>query len=213
MTRHLHPGRLFCGVPVVVLAMMLAAGAGCASSRSARTPLADALESLADPRSLARLPRDAAAPVVVSVRHGVDRFDLPADQSRSLAFVGGLALVEVQPAACEALAAAARGHDVVIWGAGPVVARLGSSLRGQLAWHAAAGSWRTATLPAIAVFASPADDLPARLAELGVKVGSASEGLVTLSAPPEALLDLLAFPGLTSLQSPADQQPLQEMTR
>lgn len=213
MTWHRDLWRLLVGVPTVVLALMLAVGVGCASSRAARTPLADALESLADQRSLARLPHDATVPVVVSVRHGVDPFDLPAGQSRSLAFVGGLALVEVQPAACEALAAAARGHDVVIWGAGPLVARLGSSLREQLAWHAAAGSWQTATLPAIAVFASPTDDLPARLAELDVQVGSASEGLVTLSASPEALLDLLALADLTSLQSPADQRPLQEMTR
>jgi hypothetical protein len=190
--------------------LMLTLAAGCASQR---TPLATALAPLADAPSLARLPDDATAPVVISVRHGDQPApDLPPDQVRSLAFVQGLALLEVQPGASEALAGVPAGQDVVVWGSGVAIAKLGPALRGQLARVAASGNWRTTVVPAIATFAAPADDVVAQLVARGAGVGSASGGIVTVSATADVLLDLLNRPELLSLQSPTHQRPTGEIT-
>lgn len=196
------------GVLLSVVALTL--GLGCASQR---TPLATALAPLASPPSLARLPEDATAPVVISIRHGDQPVpDLPPDQVRSLAFIQGLVLLEVQPGASRALARVPAGQDVVVWGSGVAVAKLGPVLRGQLARVAADETWRTTLVPAIATFAAPADDLVAQLTARGAGVGSASGGIVTLSATAEILLDLLNRPDLLALQSPTRQRPTGEMT-
>ncbi|HPF34862.1 MAG TPA: hypothetical protein P5571_13300 [Candidatus Krumholzibacteria bacterium] len=180
--------------------------AGCAAKGPALTR---ALESRVDDRSAARLPQgEDQGALVVAVVHGREPApDLSAELARPLAFVPGVALLEVVPEASDVLKRLPDHQQVVVWGPASAVARMAPSLREVLARRLADGRWQDADVNALATFRDTDADLVSQLATSGARMGSCRDGVCTLTAAPEFLLDLLARSDLSALEAPTTLQP------
>lgn len=172
------------------------------------------LASLADAGSVKRLESIPAESSVLISLHGKDRLtELPpaTEGGRELGRYGKSVLLEMPRSAVSALAGSEEIERLFIWGDEQVVGRLDPLLRGKLLSRLDNPDRQGEPVSVIASFKTTDPKLLDSLVELGAEPGSQSGGIVTLTATPDVLMQILARPDLIKLEQSKLLKPMQKM--
>ncbi len=96
---------------------------------------------------------------------------------------------------------------LVLWGDETALQKMDPLLRNELLGGMASPDWENKTYSALAMSADGAEGLKDSLTVMGARVGSASSGVVTLTAGPQVIFDILAMDELKSLKRAGMLQP------
>jgi hypothetical protein len=178
-----------------------AALAGCRNADFEKMLDADSQQRLenmdGDARVLVSLGGDEQAPQVADLAAG-DRVLDRSDHG---------VLLDVARSSLSQLAGTPGLKSGVIWGPGTATAKLDPGLRAQLL-AALTQPGGEGPMPIIARFAPGTENLADAIAACGGRARSTTAGIVTLDAPPQAVLRILALPGLVELKKPSTLRPL-----